>query len=124
MSQDKEASAIKSILSNFFIWLIPGVLILTVSVILILILVLATPSVGGGSGHPFKKMPKGLASFLGIGHLLVGIGLISLLFFVSEIDTEGIITVVSVAIVSLLIGYWATSYDYKRLKKLFQEKRD
>jgi hypothetical protein len=114
-----KTSARKAMLYNFFIWLIPGIPILAISLLIIILFSLATPGVGGSGKDPFRRMPKGLASFLGIAHFLLGFGLVALIF-IYEMDAEGLIAVISAAIVSFLIAYWAMKSDYQRLQESFQ----
>lgn len=106
-----------AMISNFFIWLVPGSLILGVSIIIIIILLTAAADIHGGSSKkdPFAKWPKGLIGFLGFGYSLAAISSLALLFLIDEIDAEGIVVMIFCFIVFALLGYWGIKYDYKRL---------
>lgn len=111
---------------NFFVWLIPGSIILGISVLIILILLTAAADIHGGANKkdPFKKWPKGLVGFLGIGYLLTSITSILLIFIISDINTEGTIILVFSFLVFGLLGYWGTRYDYRRLIRFYDPSKD
>lgn len=117
-----KSSITKTMLINFVIWLVPVAIILALSVIVIVLLMGAAADPGSSSSSkkdPFEKWPKGLIGSLGIGYGLATLGALSLFFFFSDIDAEGIVSIVGLAVVCSLLSFWGIKYDYKRLKKLY-----
>jgi len=100
-------------IQNFFIWFIPGVIVLAISLVIILILLGAVVT---GVGIDFYKwMPKGLVSFFGIAYLLLGITFVVILFVIPELDAEGVIYLVGATVICWILSYMAIKMELKRL---------
>jgi len=110
---------IKTMLINFVIWLIPTAIFLVFSIVVLAILMMAAADVSSASQKkdPFEKWPKGFIGSLGIGFWLSALACLGSFFYFDNIDTQGVIFIVGMAIVCSLFGYWAVKYDYNRLKK-------
>lgn len=111
----------KTMLVNFIIWLIPVALFLVFAVAVLAILMMAAADVGDASRKkdPFEKWPKGSIGSLGIGFLLVGLTSLASFFYFENIDAQGVIFIIGLAVICFLFGYWGVKYDYRRLSKLF-----
>lgn len=107
---------IETMLFNSFIWLIPGLILLSVSLVIILIFVLA--EVADGDIDLYKRMPKGLVSFFGIAYFLVGLALIIGVFFIPELEVQGIIYAITAAVICWLLAYVGIKKEWRRLAKL------
>ena len=110
---------IKTMLVNFIIWLVPTALFLALSVGVLAILMMAASDVSDGSRKkdPFEKWPKGFIGSLGIGFCLVALASLGSFFYFENIDGQGVVFIVGMAIVCSLFGYWGVKYDYRRLSK-------
>ncbi|GMT49626.1 MAG: hypothetical protein IEMM0008_1165 [bacterium] len=121
--QDKDVifhkKAIGLLIYNFFIWFIPGIVVLAVSLVILIILVGAAAT--GIEIDIYKRLPKGLVSFLGIGFGLLGITLLVFTIFYSAMDYEGIIICIAVAIVYFILSYDGITKELKRLSKVILE---
>ncbi len=119
VSKGNKASAtwgvIGLMIQNFFIWFIPGVIVLAISLVVLLILLLAAAT--GVEINFYKWMPKGLVSFLGIAYLLVGIAFVVLIFIVPDLDAEGIIYLIGATIICWILSYVGLKMEFKRLSK-------
>ncbi|MEM7370226.1 MAG: hypothetical protein AAF587_16580 [Bacteroidota bacterium] len=109
--------AIGLMIQNFVFWFIPGILVLALFLLIVLILVGAATS--GNDIDLYKKMPKGLVSFLGIAFLLSGIAFVVLMFVIPELGGEGIIFLITATIVCWVLAYIGIKREYQRLSHLY-----
>lgn len=105
--------AVSLLFRNFFIWFVPGLFILGISLLVILILTLGTAT--GMEFDIYKRLPKGLVSFLGIAYCLSGLGLIALIFVFPDMEIEGLITVITGALVCFILGVMGIKRELRRL---------
>ena len=101
------------LISNFFIWLIPGLFALVFFLIILLI------SIEGGDGSLLGielNRPKGLMSFVSIGLIATSVLTFNCLWYFAPIDLEGAIEIGFLGIVILFFGIL---FFYAELKRIY-----
>ncbi|MGD1841001.1 MAG: hypothetical protein ACFB0B_08915 [Thermonemataceae bacterium] len=101
-------------LTNFFVWLIPGVVIFALSLVILLILMLGAAIVDAKLN--FQKWPKGLVSFLGISYFLAGITFL-VVVFISAFDSQELIFLVGAAFIAWILAYLMLKAEWQRLSE-------
>lgn len=107
-----------TLISNFFIWLIPGILALGFLLFIIFI------SLEGGDGSLLGieiKTPKGFLSFLSLGLILSGLGSPGIFVAFHSIPLDIIITIIFFAIICILMGSWMLNKEVRRLYSIRNE---
>ncbi len=102
---------------NFFIWLIPGSIILVLSFIFILIMVSASAT--GFEGGGLKRVPKGLLAFLGISYSLLAIGMLVLIIVFHPMLVNDIIFCVASALVLFILSIVALKKTLENFSRTY-----
>lgn len=107
---------LRLMLGNFFLWLLPGVVIFAFSFVLLFILMVGSAVVD--VEFNIRMFPKGLVSFLGISYVLAGIGLMVLPFILSDVDAQSLVFIIGGAITTWIIAYVMLKAEWQRLAVL------
>ena len=116
LKKNSRSKILSLMLVNFFIWLIPGIIIFALSLAIILALMFASAVID--TKLNFQKWPKGLVSFLGISYLLAGVVFLVLIFTISGFDSEIVVALLCAALTSWVLAYLMLKAEWKRLSKI------